>query len=325
MGGPVVAHVSFPNDAYNDRVVTLAEYEQVAGVAAGLSGMQYYTGTPPVFADATGRQVKLRADVSAWVRGTRFNNSTETIIPIAANTSGKTRIDLVVLRKRRQESSVGAGDHHTVAPFVIQGVPADTPIAPAPVRSTASTSSFWDLTLAEVTVPHNAASISAAQAVCRAYYTNGMGYTGRDAWSKPPVDPGVIFYAADTGKTYIGSASGSWLVLYDDSGWVSVPLEGGWSKGETGIARVRRINRVAHLSLDLFRTGNTLSSGSVLVAKLPNGFGPEGAGHIVPGAISGAGSVRFVIAVAGTIRIDNFSQLTTGRAISVATTWPLDD
>lgn len=312
-----------PNDQHNNRAIALYEYEQIA-VATGLSGLLYYDGTTPIHADSTGRHVKMRPDVVGWIRGTRFNNDSETILPIAGNTSGKTRIDLVVLRKRRQESSLGAGDQHTVAPVVIQGVAADNPIAPSPVRSASSATSFYDVVLGEVTVPADASTTTAGQVVCRAYYVNGMGYTGRDAWGKPPVEPGVLFHAVDTGKTYIGSAAGSWLVLYDDSGWVPVPLANGWSKSTTGIAQVRRINRVGYLNLDVFRTGDALSAGSVLMGTLPAGFPPDSPTHIVPGSVSGiGGTARFVIDNAGNIRIDNFTPIATGKPVSTATSWPL--
>lgn len=208
-----MAYESFPNDQHNDRAVTLAEHEQIV-VPFGVSGFLNYTGAPPIYADSTGRQVKLRSGISASIRGTRFNSPTETIIPIAANTSGNTRVDLVVLRLRRQESSVGAGDRYTVAPFVIQGVPAAVnPTAPAPVQDLTPGVGVFDLPMAAVTVVNGSITITSAQQIPRAYYVTGSGYTGRDAWAKPPADPGALFWAADTGVAYVATAAGAWLMV----------------------------------------------------------------------------------------------------------------
>lgn len=279
-----MAHTSFPNDAYNGRAVTLAEYEQVS-IATGLSGMLFYNGVPPVFADSTGRQVKLRGGVSAWIRGTRFNTSSDTIIPIDPNTSGKTRIDLVVLRKRREESGLGVGDHHTVSPVVIQGVPATNPTPPAPVRSFSSSTSFYDITLAEVTVPHNAAVISATQVACRAYYINGTGYTGRDDWTTPPVEPGVIFQANDTGNTYIGTAGWVWQQFTIDTGWVAInngQSMAGWDIRSLAVARH---GNLVVLIMDILRTGAPVGAGThQYFGPIPEQFRPvrpiNGATHV---------------------------------------------
>lgn len=319
-----MAHQSFPNNAYNSRALTLAEYEQVT-VATGLSGLLFYDGTAPVFADSSGRQVKLRAGVASWTRGTRFNNTSETIIPIAANSSGKTRIDLVVLRKRREESGLGVGDQHTVTPYVIEGVAADNPVAPSPTRNGTSASGFWDLPLAEVTVPTGASSIAVGQVVCRAYYVTGTGYTGRDAWAKPPVEPGVIFHAADTGISYIGTAGGAWLITSEDSGWVAVPLQPGWSASPTGRCRVRRLNRVTYLQMDLFRNGADISAGGgkIAVGTVPDGFQPDQQ-QIALGAVSiSGGTCRVSVESTRALAIDIRTAIPSGQAISVLMQWPL--
>jgi hypothetical protein len=257
-----VAHESFPNDAHNNREVTLPEHEQIVA-PLGLSGMINYSSTEPLFGDSTGMQVKLRAGVRASVRGTRFNNTSETTVSIAGNTSGNTRIDLIVLRLRRQESGVGVGDQFTVIPHRIAGTPAAIPVAPSPVRDdTLDGTGFWDIPLAEVTVIHNATTITAAQVVSRAYYIAGSGYTGRDSWGKPPVEPGVIFRANDTGVAYIGTASGTWQRIYYDTGWVPVtggPNAAGWTFANFA---VRRQGNLILCNMFLVRTGGTVGASS---------------------------------------------------------------
>lgn len=314
-----MAHESFPNDAHNGRAITLAEHEQIVA-PLGLSGLLNYQGVTPVFADPSGLQVRLRAGVKASILGTRFNNLTETIIPIQGNTSGNPRIDLVVLRLRRQESAAGAGDHYTIAPFVIQGIPAQTPTPPAPVRDDTPGVGFWDVPLTWVTVPNNAAAVSVSS---QAYYISGSGYTGRDDWAKPPAEPGVLFRANDTGRTYIGTVAGTWEGLYDDSGWVNVALRAGWSVSGSGRARVRRINQVVHLSLDVFRTGGDLSGGTSAVGDVPAGFQPD-ATVIDQGAVNTVGgTARFGIEPSRAITVAYFTPIAKGRAISIQTQWPL--
>lgn len=316
-----MAYESYPNTAHNGRAVTLAEHEQLV-TAFGLSGLLNFANTAPVYADGSGLSVKLRAGVAASIRGTRFTNLTETTISIGTNTSGKARFDLVVLRLRRQESSTGAGDQYTIAPFVIAGVPADQPIAPTPVRDLTPGAGFYDIPLTAVLVQAGASSIGASQVSAKAYYVTGSGYTGRDDWGKPPPEPGVVFRANDTGITYIGTAN-AWSTFFDDSGWVNVTVGNGWSVAETGRARVRRINRVAHLSLDLFRTGNNITGGTVAVGELPAGFAPE-APVLTAGTVNTAGGTcRFGINPSRDITVAYFSPIDKGRAISVQTQWPL--
>lgn len=321
-----MTYESFPNDAHNNRVITLAEHEQIMMGIGGLSGLLFYSGGAPLFADSTGLQVKIPANIWASIRGTRFNNTSTTAVPIGANTSGKTRIDLVVLRLRRQETSLGAGNQYTIVPFVIAGTPGDNPVAPAPVRDATSGVGFWDVPLGEVTVAHNATGFASAQLKQRGYWITGSGYTGRDDWGKPPVEPGVLFHAADTGITYIGATGGAWLVLRDDSGWVSLEGANGWSTNPTGWAQVRRVNRVAYLRLNLFRVGDRLPSGSgvVQVGAVPSGFEPE-AKAIELGSVSYAGAAcRFVIGNTRALLIDQYSPINQGNSISVSMQWPLD-
>ncbi|WP_431935788.1 hypothetical protein [Micromonospora sp. RP3T] len=318
-----MAYESFANNAHNNRSVSLAEHEQIAA-PLGVSGLLGYNGTAPVYGDGSGLNVKLRAGVAASIRATRFNNLTETIIPIGSNTAGQARYDLVVLRLRRTESTTGAGDQYTIAPFVIQGTAAESPIVPSPVRTETPGAGFYDVPLAAVLVPAGASSIGAAQVSPRAYYiAGGGGYTGRDEWGKPPVEPGVTFRANDTAGTYIGTASNTWQSFYDDSGWVNVTVASGWSTSTTGRARVRRINKVVHLSLDVFRTGAAVSSGTVAVGEVPAGFAPDAAVLTLGSVNTIGGTCRFGIAPSRDITVAYFTPIDKGRAVSVQTQWPL--
>lgn len=268
-----MAYESYPNNAHNNRAITLLEHE---GIAAhpGRTGLLFYTATPPLFADSSGRQVKLRANTFALVRGTRFNNYSETIIGIQPNTSGKTRVDLVVLRLRRQESSLGANDQYTVAPVVIQGVPGDNPVAPSMERDSGSVG-FWDMPLAEVTVINNVATVASHRVVSRAYYITGSGLAGREDWAFPPVEAGVFFRAHDTGVTYIGTAGGTWQQLQHSTGWVAVPggqSAAGWDFRGFHIARE---GNMAVLIMDLLRTGAAVGASThQYFGPIPDQFRP---------------------------------------------------
>ena len=318
-----MAHESFPNDDHNNRVVTLAEHEQIAVGLGKLSGLLSFSNSPALYADSTGLQIKIPPGISASIRGTRFNNNTTTAVPIGSNTSGKTRVDLVVLRLRRQETSLGAGNQYTVAPYVIQGASGDNPVAPSPVRDSTPGSGYWDVPLAEVTVVHNATTIGVAQLRHRGYWITGSGYTGRDEWGKPPAEPGVIFTAVDSGTTYIGTNSGTWQILYSDSGWVDVPLEAGWARGEGGSAKVRRVNRAIFVDFSIVRTGGSLTGASVLVGKIPNGFQPGPTPLTIPAAVTvSGGACRFVFFPSRDIRVDANAQITSGRGVGFATSWP---
>jgi hypothetical protein len=248
-----MAHESFPNDAHNARALTLSEHEQIAA-PLGLSGLIGYSGTAPVHADSTGMQVKIRDGVSGMIQGTRYNNTSEATIPIAANSSGNTRIDLIVLRLRRTETSLGAGDQYTIVPHRIEGTPAGTPVPPSPVRDNTPGAGYWDIPLAEVTVINGASTITAAQCVSRAYYITGSGYTGRDDWGKPPVEPGVMFRAADSGTVYISSAT-EWVTLRRYTGWVPITIgqsKAGWDMRDVA---VNRDGRTCVMTFYIVRTG----------------------------------------------------------------------
>lgn len=248
---------SFPNLAHNNRAITLPENEQLLA-PLGLSGLLGYTGTVPVYSDATGgRAVKLRAGVKATIRGTRFNNATETVIGsdvIVANTSGLPRIDLVVLRLNREAVSPNA---YTITPVVITGVPAATPLVPSPVRNdTTDGSGFWDIPLADFDVPNGATSIAVDKVRNRAWWVTGSGYTGLDA-ARPPVEAGVVFRANDTGITWMGTAAGGWQRLYYNTGWVNVTPPTGWAASTFSFARV---GDLVVMSARITRTGAAVAA-----------------------------------------------------------------
>jgi hypothetical protein len=295
-----VAYDSFPNNAHNNRAISLAEQEQLLA-PHGFSGLIGFTGVTPVYANSTGLHAKLRAGVAAAVRGTRFNNATETIVALGANTSGSPRIDLIVLRLNRAATAPNA---FTVTPVVVAGTPAAVPLAPQPVRNnTLDGTGVWDIPVAEADVPHGAASIPSTAVRNRAWWLTGSGYTGFDA-VRPPVEPGVFFRANDSGVTYVGTSGGTWQRVYYNTGWSSLPIPAG--AGWSGQAfHFNRCGDLVVMNARLIRTGATMpATASAVFGTLSDIFRPtmamsgtyhctlpDHSGHV---GVSTGGTITFV-------------------------------
>lgn len=250
-----MAFDSFPNNAHNNRAITLAENEALLtpGVLTGLVG---YDGTTPVYADSSGMQVKIRAGVKGNVRATAFTNAAEQLvsgIPTVSSGAGTSRIDLIVARLNRGAAAPNA---FTVTPVRIQGTAAASPVEPSPVRSLA-VDGLYDLPLAAVTIDNGAATIAAGKVSNRAWWVAPSGLQGL-AGARPPVEPGLVFRENDTGITVIGTTGGTWQTLYRDSGWVTPSTPAGWSV--TGGFRIRRYGNAVTLSFQLLRSGAAIPS-----------------------------------------------------------------
>lgn len=131
----------------------LVENDYMDDLGPYLAGGDGVVGVPPtsnalqVYGNSSGRQVFVRAG-KAVVRGGKYKNDADILITIAANTSGQTRIDRVVLRHDRTAN--------TVHPVVILGTPGAS--APAVTQTVGGT---WDVKLAQVTVANGATTIAA--------------------------------------------------------------------------------------------------------------------------------------------------------------------
>jgi hypothetical protein len=103
-------------------------------------------GELAVFGDSSGMQVKVPAG-KAWIEGHFFQSDAQVTLPIAANATGSTRIDRVIV-----DLDKGA---NTIALAVLQGVAGGG--APALTQ----TFNRWQLPLAQVTVGAGVALITA--------------------------------------------------------------------------------------------------------------------------------------------------------------------
>lgn len=189
-------------DPSNGTVVTADEFEgmQLGAVEDGVIGIP--TDLPVVYADSTGRRVKVRADRQAVVRGYSWwsDPAVEEVIDNAgaglpSNTSGLSRIDRLVLRLDRTARTVRA--------VYLQGTPGTPAVAPALTQNTSQTSGVWDFPLARWTVINGYTTISASDVTPEAWYRPPGGNTALcNSTSRPfggYLYPGQEIYEYNTG------------------------------------------------------------------------------------------------------------------------------
>jgi hypothetical protein len=200
-GSDGMAETSWPTNA-GSGIITQDQWELLAQAFAvdGIIGAP--TDTSPIFADSTGRQVKIRANKIAVVAGSGWSSgSTDLIKPIGANVSGSTRIDLVVLQLDRSTRAITCV---VKAGTPGAGLPALTRVAKG------SSSSVWEIPLAKVTVVNNAATINSNDVTNLAWYAAGESVV---TTSTNPLQPPVGDYRAlrhhDTDNSYVAT-SGAW-------------------------------------------------------------------------------------------------------------------
>jgi hypothetical protein len=277
-----VAQDSWPSPARNERAVTDIEYEKIA---QRFSDDGVY-GEPSDFAvvsAGTGLSVNVRADVYASVRGHAwYSGSTTDSLPIAANSSGSTRIDWVVLRLDRSTWTVRA--------VVRQGTPGAG--APAMVRDEGSTG-VYEVPLARVTVPAGATSVT----VARAELYVGSRLRPCRSTSRPTAPRlGDVAFEIDTGRLILWTGA-SWTVISSDSGVVMVNSSvSAWSVETDSVLRERNGN--VHLRLGSFkRTAGTLSgtSASRLPALIPSQYRDPTRDHYVIGYVTGVEIARITV------------------------------
>lgn len=184
----------------NGRVVTDDDYEALTlGYAVdGLIGST--ADTYPVYADSTGRQVKVRAGKRALVRGYLWgaDPSSDETIATTTNTSGNPRIDRLVLRLDRTT--------HNVRTALLTGTPGASPAAPALTQNT-STSGMWEFPLAR-------------WQVASGYTTIAAGDIQPEGWYTIP-DGSIVWPSTVTGWAPAGSALRAGLSGFEaDSGFM---------------------------------------------------------------------------------------------------------
>jgi len=202
-----VAQSSWPSPD-TARVVNDSQYERLAlsyGPGAGLVGSPALSSL--VYGDSTGMQFKVAADRYAVVRGYEWWSGASIFTKVvAANSSGSTRIDLIVLRLSRTTWNV------TVE--IITGTPG-AGVAPNPTQNTGSTG-VWELPIGTVTVANNASTITAANVTFIGLYLagDGRGYIAANTAALPYVPhpfEGQMVPVIATGQEYRRTAAGLWV------------------------------------------------------------------------------------------------------------------
>ncbi len=197
-----MAESSAPTVA-GSRAVADNEYELLSSGFAADGVLGQWTQSTPVFADSTGRQVKVRAGFTALVGGHVYQSGTSDIVKsISANASGSTRIDMIVLGL----------DRSTLA--VTSYVKAGTPGAGAPPAlqrdARGLTTGKWEIPIGMVNVVNGAANLAAGDVTNIAWFSRGSAVATA---STTPPQPDAASYTrlvhTDTGNEF-ESVSNAW-------------------------------------------------------------------------------------------------------------------
>ncbi len=235
-----------------------AEYEKVGATLGPSYGiMGDFTSPQLIYGDSSGRQIKVAADRYALVRGhVWWSGSTIVTKAIAANSSGSTRIDLIVLRLSRTTWDVTCE--------IIQGTPGAG--EPSPTQDSGTTGVF-EVVLAVVTVVNSASSISAGNVVYVApHLDSGGGRLRIPSYTYPWAPP-----AAFIGSELIDAAGV--VVRWNGSSYEQIETWQSWTPtvwqnlsttrtvygGTVAINRARYLkrNKLVHATFDITITGAT--------------------------------------------------------------------
>lgn len=264
-----MAETSYPSAG--GGAVTDANYELLMGGATGdgLIGSPAFSAL--AYGDSSGRQVKIRGSRAAIVRGFRWQtDSAGLTLPVAANSSGQPRKDLVVLRLDRNTYNVRA--------TILTGTAGASPAAPSPVVADPP-SQYFDLPLATVTVPSAAAPgpvLGAGDVVESTWYLAEPMIVGKSTYMPTSV-PGRLIWQYDVNNLWVGNAGGSYDNVQRDSGWINQTLTAGWTAIDNIGVKVRRKADIIFLTMRLRRTGGAVASGtdSTLTTLTNVHFRPE--------------------------------------------------
>lgn len=246
-----MAQESWPSPGHNDRNVTDAEYEQMSAPFVDNGVIGDPTQEPVVTAGA-GLTVNVRANVAGSLRGFFWASGDGDSLAIAANSSGQTRMDWVVLRLDRSDWTVRAAIRQGTPGAGIPALVQDPPVT-----------GVYEIALAQVTLLSGAATVTV---------TRNELYLGRgirpQLSARPNSLPGIgeLHYQTDTGRV-VGWSGTAWTTVSSRSDSVSAasPLPA-WSWIVEPVLELR--NGSVHFRLGQFeRTGGAL--GGTVDSRLP--------------------------------------------------------
>lgn len=254
--------------------VTDSNYEKLMAEISGSGLIGDPTVTSLMYADSTGRQIKLKAFRQAVVRGFRWETDADGLtVPVAANTSGYPRLDLGVLRLDRAD--------YNVRFLLKQGTPAANPVAPL-AQQDAGSSGVWDIPVGTVRVASTTTtqansglpSIAAADVTPLDYFLAPPPMVSHSS-RMPPVKPGQLVTQWDKGRTL--AASGSQFHLIGENGTgVNVAVKSGWDNSSVWVTRR---NGFVFMQAILYRNTpgkTTAASTDMVLFNLPADYRPPG-------------------------------------------------
>jgi hypothetical protein len=310
-----MTQASWPSPSHGSpaRAVTDAEYPHLAPWA---SDGVFQSASDVVYGNSSGLEVHVRTGKYAIVQGHAWESgASEFAVEIAANTSGSTRVDTVVLRLDRSTWDVTAA--------VRQGTPG---AGPPTLQRDAGDTGLWEIPLADVTVDNGAATIASGKVVARTLFQSGaMRPCNVITDIQTTLDDGDMVYEASTGR-WIGWGSAGGVVLYEDTGNVAVTLtNSAWS--QLLACSARRRSGIVSLRFAITRQSSTFTKsdpdGSAL-CTLPSQFRPDIDQYGTTSFSGGIGTARVqVLQATGVVSLQhNTVDVTVGRTAAFSMSFP---
>lgn len=200
-----MAESSWP-DPDGGHTVLDFQYEIIFKAAgAGLAGVP--SDAALAYADGTGRNVKIRNSRRARIHGYAWDSgTTDLVLPVAANTSGALRKDLVVLRLDRATWHISA--------VVKTG---NSPTIPPVLQQDGGTTGLYEIPVATVDVANAALTLTADKVNHVGWYVGQPPMLCTPASSPAPAT-GLVKIDTATGVMSVAKGSTGWqqLVSTDD-------------------------------------------------------------------------------------------------------------
>lgn len=278
---------------------------QVMGVGrsilSGGNGDPLTSFTPMVYADLTGRQVKVRANNAYTIRGYRWESGTEdVIVPLDANTSGKARLDRIVLRLDRSTYTIRVGK--------LTGTPADTPSLPAVTRSFGSTG-LYEVAIGRIAVKSqsgtNLPSIAAADVTEEAIYLAENGAVGYSGFMNTNLPAGSFYTQTDQQRIWAGAGGGA-IILGERGPFTKLAPAGGWTDDFLYAQRVNGFTYFqAYIKLNV---ADRPAGTDLTVCTLPAAFRPNGTNLYTPAWMNNQVGAAHINATTGVVSVTAYGQ-----------------
>jgi hypothetical protein len=154
-----MAQTYFPFDNGSGSNVTESSWGQMAQFWLNTGILKAQLNELNPFADSTGMQVKVNTGM-AWIQGFFYKNDAQVILPITTAPTSNSRIDRIVLRVDWAAN--------TIQLAILTGTVAASPTPPALTQN----SSKWEISLAQVAVGTNVATIAAGNITDERIFAN---------------------------------------------------------------------------------------------------------------------------------------------------------